>query len=53
VTVLNAGLEVNKWDLIFDFTTKDSGTNFEFLPPEQFKVEVKELEGLEGDPKAV
>ena len=44
---------MNKWDLIFDFTTKDSGKNFEFLPPEQFKVEVKQLEGLEGDPQPV
>ena len=39
--------------MIFDFTTKDSGKNFEFLPPENFKIEYKELDGLEGDPRAV
>ncbi len=37
--------QVNKWDLIFDFTTKDSGKNYEFLEPSEFSMITKELEG--------
>jgi hypothetical protein len=38
---------VNKWDLIFDFNKKDSGLNFKFLDPSEFKIISKEIEGFE------
>lgn len=44
--------ENNKWDLIFDFTTKDSGKNFEFLDPSEFTQISKELEGDYPNPVA-
>jgi hypothetical protein len=37
--------QMNKWDLIFDFTTKDSGKNYEFLDPSEFSMVTKTLEG--------
>lgn len=37
--------KVNKWELIFDFTTKDSGKNYEFLDPSEFSLITKELDG--------
>lgn len=44
---------MNKWELIFDFTTKDSGKNYEFLDPSEFSLISKTLEGdLEDVPPA-
>lgn len=37
----------NKWDLIFDFTSKESGKNYEFLEPSEFSIIEKELEGYD------
>lgn len=38
--------EVNKWDLIFDFTKDDQKLNYQFLDPAEFKIITKELEGI-------
>ena len=43
----------NKWDLIFDFTTKDSGKNYEFLDPSEFKLISKSLGDFGSEPVSV
>lgn len=44
-------LDVNKWDLIFDFTKKDdSKLNYEFLNPSEFHLITKELEDFSEKP---
>jgi len=43
---------VNKWDLIFDFT-EGKGKNFQFLPPSEFHLHRKTLEGLDAEPVQV
>ncbi len=50
-----AGLDpkANKWDLIFDFTTKESGKNYEFLDPAEFQLIRKELEGHDEELEVV
>ena len=42
-----AGLnpDVNKWDQIFDFTTKDQGLNYQVMDPSQWAIMQKEIEG--------
>lgn len=45
--VLILTLEVNKWDLIFDFTKDDNKRNFEFLDPSEFKIIIKQLDDFE------
>lgn len=43
---------VNKWDLIFDFTKDENGSNehYNLLEPSQFQIISKEIEGVEGKP---
>jgi hypothetical protein len=36
--------------LIFDFTSKDAGKNFEILDPTQFQLVSKEIEGIDAKP---
>jgi hypothetical protein len=45
-------LDVNKWDLIFDFTKDEAGKklNYEFLDPSEFKIITKAVEGIEQKP---
>ena len=45
--ILLITIEVNKWDLIFDFTKDESKRNFEFLDPSEFKMITKELDDFE------
>jgi hypothetical protein len=49
----NSNLEVNKWDLIFDFTTSDKKLNYELMDPSEFKLITKELEGFASPPACV
>ena len=49
-----AGLhkEVNKWDLIFDFTKQESGElNYQIMEPKEWKMEEKEVEGVDERPE--
>jgi hypothetical protein len=47
--------DVNKWELIFDFTTDESGQkkNFAHLDPSEFKIVEKAVEGIEAKPVLV
>ena len=40
-------LGLNKWDLIFDFTTDDKKKNYEFLDPSEFKLIKKDIDGMD------
>jgi hypothetical protein len=45
-------LDVNKWELIFDFTKDENGEkkNFEHLDPSEFEFVEKRVDGEEVDP---
>ena len=48
-------VDVNKWDLIFDFTKDESGKklNYSFVDPSEFHIITKTIEGIEGEPVTV
>lgn len=48
-------IDVNKWDLIFDFTKDESGKklNYQFLDPSEFKFIEKTIDDIEGEPVKV
>ena len=41
---------MNKWDVIFDFTTNEEKRNYEFLEAGEFRIVKKELPEFEGEP---
>ena len=41
---------VNKWDLIFDFTTSDKKLNYEIMDPKDFKLISKTVDGMDEEP---
>lgn len=44
-------IDVNKWDLIFDFTKKeDNQLNYSFLDPAEFKIITKTLDDMDAKP---
>ena len=45
-------IDVNKWDLIFDFTKDESGASkhYNLLDPSEFHIITKEVEGVEAKP---
>lgn len=40
-------LDVNKWDLIFDFTKDDKKLNYAFVPPSEWSIIEKSVEGID------
>lgn len=44
---------MNKWDLIFDFTTSEKKLNYELMDPAEFRMITKEIEGIEAKPVQV
>ena len=46
-------LDLNKWDMIFDFTKDGRNRNYEFLDPSEFKIIIKILEDMEEKPVQV
>lgn len=46
-------IEENKWNLIFDFTKKQSGANFLIGEAKDWKIETIKLEGFDEPPKSV
>ena len=43
--------EINKWDLIFDFTKKENGElNYSIVDPKDWKMNKEPIEGIEGEP---
>ena len=43
----------NKWELIFDFTERDEGKNFNLLDPAEFKIRSIQVEEMEERPVTV
>ena len=48
----NLNIQINKWDIVFDFTkNKETGAlNYSFIPPEEWKVHEKTLDGVIDKP---
>lgn len=46
-------IEVNKWELIFDFTKDEKTMNFAHLDPADFKIINKSIEGFDQKPSIV
>ena len=42
--------ELNKWELIYDFTKKDED-NFAVIPPEEWSVDMRTIPDVEGEPE--
>ena len=53
VKAVGFDVNVNKWDLIFDFTTNEGGANYEHLDPSKFQIIRKEVEGIDAEPVLV
>jgi Tubulin binding cofactor C len=45
--------QVNKWDLIFDFTTSEKKLNYQLMDPADFTLVTKEVEGMDEQPVRV
>jgi len=39
-------VNVNKWELVFDFSNRGE-SNFSVVPPEEWKVQLCEIDGFE------
>ena len=43
--------EENRWELVFDFTEKESGSNFGVIPPEEWKYETLTVPDSDDQPE--
>lgn len=43
-------VDVNKWDMIFDFTKDEQKLNYSFVDPADFQIVSKSIEGVEEKP---
>lgn len=46
----NLKTDVNKWNMIFDFTTKSDGTNFKVMDPSEWQMVKTPVDGMEEQP---